>query len=802
MLITELQHAARNLSRAPRFTVACVFTLAFAFAGTATLLNLLEAFVFRRLAVSAPDRLIGIYPATGEYSAGFSAPTLQALSARQQVLTGICGVTAGYGTLAVRFDSGTVKQRPVEAVTGNCYELLGLTASMGRLIASEDVPLAGEPAHVAVISDRIWRQEFGAAPDVIGRTVHLEGNPLTVIGVMPGTYRGLNADEAPDIALPITLPWRLKLHPPLAMHALGRLRPGTGFDEAAAHLAAIWPEVYRSAQPTSTSGRSVIALRAVPLSSGFSMLRERYRRPLYALVALAGCLLLLAGVNIGGLLLSRLLDRRETFAVQLALGAGRFRLAVQLLCEAVLIGATATLLAIPIAWWSAQLAAHSLWTGSRPSTFQATPLITTLLIIACVGMLASLVVAVPGWIALSVQNWDLGARSVGHGARSGQRRVVIAAQIALCFVLTFCAALFSGNLSGLRQLPLGYEPSRLQWVRLYFTDRATASSAATIGYADALLSSIEGLPGVELAAMSQEGFGTTGQGFDTLPVHREGNEDHVDAIMDRVSPGFFRTTSIQLHQGRDFTWSDVNNGGSVTILNSSLADRLFPKGDAVGRTIRFGRSDQVATVIGIAADATPGDPRIQHVPQYYLPLGPTAPPAPALLLRLRTGSLTEASLRELIEPLGRHEVIRVSTMEDAIERFLVQERLITSASLLFAALAAFVSIAGLYATMSQNITRRQREFGIRIAVGATPSLIRGLVLSDVCWSLLIGLSVGIPSALAGGHAARSLLSGTSANTMTLLVMTGLAIAAGAVLVSARPAQRAADTPVASALRAD
>lgn len=800
MLLKELQHAARNLSRAPRFTVACVFTLAFAFAGAATLLNLLEAFVFRRLAVSAPDQLIGIYPARGESSAGFSEPALEALIARQQVLTGICGVTAGYGSLGVQFDFGMVKQRPIEAVTGNCYALLGLTASMGRLIESEDAPIGGEPGHVVVISDRVWRQEFGASPDVLGRVVRLEGTPLTVIGVLPATYRGLNADEAPDIALPITLPWKLKLHPPLAMHAVGRLRPGTGFDEASAHLTAIWPEVFKGSQPANTPAPSIPSLRAMPLASGFSILRERYRLPLYALVALAGCLLLVAGVNIGGLSLSRLLDRRETFAVQLALGAGRSRLAVQLLYEAILIGAAATLLAIPIAWWSAQIAAHSLWPGDRPSTFQATPLMTTLIVTGIVGMLASILVALPGWIALSVQNWDLGARGAGHGARGGQRSGVIAAQIALCFVLAFCAVLFSVNLHGIRQLPLGYDPSRLQWARLYYTSRTT--SAPTIGYVDTLLSKIGALPGVELAAMSQEGFGTTGSGFDTYPVRSDGGADRVDALLDLVSPGFFHTTSIQLRQGRDFTWTDVNNSASVAILNTSLADRLFPNGDAVGRTIRLGRAGRVVSVIGIAANAAPGDPRIQDVPQYYLPLGPMAPPIPALLLRLGTGSVTEASLRKLIEPLGRHEVIRVSMMSDEVERFLVQERLITSVSLLFAALAALVGIAGLYATMSQNITRRQREIGIRMAVGATPNMIRRLVLSEVTWILLVGLGAGIPAALAGEHAARSLLSGTPANTLIILVMTAVAIAAGVVLVSAWPAQRAAATPVASALRAD
>lgn len=797
-MLEELRHALRNLSRAPRFTLACVFTLAFALAGTTTLLNMLEAFVFRRLAVAAPERLIGIYPATGERSVGFSAEELQALIDRQQLLTGICGLTAGYGTLSVQFDAGAARQRPVEAVTGHCYELLGVTASLGRLIASADAPLAGEPAPVVVISDRIWRAEFGAAADVLGRTVRLEGTALTVIGVLPANYRGVNADEAPDLALPITLPWKLNLQPPLAMLAIGRLQPGTSVDRAAAHLTTIWPDVFASSQAAGAQSRPI--LRAMPIENGFSILRERYRGPLYALVALAGCLLLLACVNIGGLSLARWLDRREAFAVQLALGAGRSRLAAQLLCETMAIGAAAILLAVPVARWGAQWAAHSLWTGVRPFTLDATPLVTTLLVTACVGVLASLFVAVPGWIALFVHNWDLGARSAGHGARSRQHRGVLAPQIALCFVLAFCAALFSSNLFGLRQLPLGYDPSRLQWARLDSTSRTTL--AETIGYADTLLAKIGTLPGVEVAAMSQGGFGTTSRRLDALPVRGDAGTNRVDALMDRVSPGFFRAAAIPLQQGRDFTWNDVRNRARLAILNRSLADRLFPEGDAVGRTIRLGRSEQATTVVGIVTDATPGDPRLQNVPQYYLPLDAMAPPAPALLLRLRAGTVTQTALREVVEPMGRHEVVRVSTMNAEVERFLVQERLIAAASRLFAALAGVVSVAGLYATMSQNVTRRKREIGIRIAVGATPTMVRALVLREVCAIVLIALGLGIPAALAVGHAARSLLSGTSTDTMTLLVVTGVAIAWSAVLVSAWPAQRAACTSVAAALRSE
>jgi MacB-like periplasmic core domain/FtsX-like permease family len=283
--------------------------------------------------------------------------------------------------------------------------------------------VAGEPALVVVISDRLWREHFGAARDVLGQTVRVEGTPLTIVGVLPPSYRGLNADEAPDLAVPLALPWRLRLQPPLAMHAVGRLREGIAFGEAVAHLTTIWPEVQQGSAPANRVQQAT-HLRVVPLASGFSILRERYRGLLFALVALAACLLLLACVNIGGLSLARLLDRRAAFAVQLALGAGRKRLAAQLLFEGFLIAAMAALIAIPLAWWSAHMAGQSLWTGYRPFTIATTPLATTLLATTLIAWVVAVLVAAPGLIALFSQHWISAHRA--QAARSG------AAAIAYC----------------------------------------------------------------------------------------------------------------------------------------------------------------------------------------------------------------------------------------------------------------------------------------------------------------------------------------------------------------------------------
>ena len=227
----------------------------------------------------------------------------------------------------------------------------------------------------------------------------------------------------------------------------------------------------------------------------------------------------------------------------------------------------------------------------------------------------------------------------------------MATQIALCVVLAAGAALFTSNLYGLRQLPLGYDPSGLQWLRLDRTSRT--ASVPTLGYADTLLARIAALPGVEDAAMSTS-FGTADlwDVADGITVSTPGLIAYsVRAATDRISPGFFRTASIPLHQGREFTWNDVSSRASVAIVNRSLADRLFPNGVLVGRSVTVQARGRVS-VVGVVGDATPGDPRIQDVPVIYLPLSASVPAAPALLVRVSTGILTEASFRDIIEPWG------------------------------------------------------------------------------------------------------------------------------------------------------
>jgi hypothetical protein len=229
------------------------------------------------------------------------------------------------------------------------------------------------------------------------------------------------------------------------MHAIGRLRPGLELAEADAYLGGIWPKVVDRTQSASTVRAPAPTLRVRSGASGFSVLRERYRQPLYLLGALAGCLLLLAAVNVGGLAFARLLERRDRLAMRLALGAGRWRLALRLWCEAMLLALAAVCLAVPFSRRAAQIAEQLLWPGTRPLTLDPTPLATTLLSMATIGLFVALLIALPGVIAVFARRWDLGAASSRRGTGQVWQGVLTAVQIGLSVVLLFCAVLFTDN---------------------------------------------------------------------------------------------------------------------------------------------------------------------------------------------------------------------------------------------------------------------------------------------------------------------------------------------------------------------
>lgn len=813
-MLDELARTLRKLAREPRFCGVVIVTLALAGGGGAALFSLFDAVVRRPLPVRDADRLVAIFPANGEALFGIPMATMQAFEDGQPSLESVCGVSQGS---ALTIDVKTVTSlRPIEAVTGECARVLGLTPAIGRLIGPADAPVSGASAHVVAISHRLWQREFGGTSDILGQTLRVEGRPLTVIGVLPETYRGLNADEAPDVSLPLATMWELRGGRVLALHMVGRLRSGVTLDDARAPLRSAWAAAWMATHagaPDSAPNRGGRPenLRVDPLDRGFSPLRARFAQPLTMAAWLAALLIVLAAINASALLLLRLVSREQQLAVQIALGASRARLAAGVLIEGLALSSLAAAAALPIAWWASQLVASVAWTGSRPLTMTVTPTAPTLAVVAAAGIASGLIISLAPVLAVWFRALDLkGSSNRGvFGSSSVSRRALVVGQVAVSFGLLFCAGLFVTNLTRLQGTSLGYPAENLLWTRLEQVFGAPRAYDLDT-YARTIVDRASELPGVESVALAV-GFPTTDLRMVTalFPIERGGDEAgraNVRGMMDRVSAGFFRTAGIPLLAGREFGWNDTTNAPPVVVITQPLADRLFPNQDAVGQQLRVpGRKPSDLTIVGVAADFSPGDPRIKQIGRIYVPLTqePGAGAFPVVLMRTRGGaSPTVADLRAVVGPAGRHQVSFVRTVDEQVNRLLTQERLLSGLALAFAGLGTLVCALGLYALLAHGVTRRVREIGVRLAIGASRGSIRTLVLREGLSLVLLGVAAGAPLAAAGGYLSRSLLFEMSpldgwaaAAAVAIVILAGL----GGALA---PSIRAARTEPAVAMRSE
>jgi predicted permease len=815
MIGQEISRTLRSLSRAPRFSAIVVVTLALAVGGAGGLFSLLDAAVLRTLPVRDPERLVAVFPANGEALFGISMPTLAAFAgATTGVLDGVCGVSQG-SALVVEI-GGVNRPRPAESVTGECARVLGLDAALGRAITPADAPLTGASAPVVVVGYRFWRDVLGGTPDVIGRTLRVEGQPLTIIGVLPEAYRGMNADEAPDISVPLDTMWRLRGGARvLALHLVGRLHDRITIDEARVQLRAVWPAVWTATNPQAAPGAASRAglaenLRVEGLARGFSSLRGRYERALFALVALAALLVLLACANVGALCLARSISREPQLAVQMALGASRARVAAGLALEGVVLALCAAVAALPIAWWTSRAIALTLWTSPRPLTMEVTPAAPTFAVIAVTGFVAGVLVSAAPVLAVWLRQWQLSATHVRgvFGTTLRWRQALIAGQVATSFVLLFCAALFVTNLRELRGRDLGYAAEGLRFARLDLVFGAPRGYDFDT-YVRTLVERVSALPQIDGAALSVA-FPTSEMRHLTalFPIARDGARgDAVEAqgSMDRVSPGFLRVSGIPLLAGREFTWQDTAGAPPVAIITQPLAERLFADRDPVGQRIRVpARKPDVLTVVGVSADFSPGDPRLSGIPRIYVPMmqEPGASGVPAVLMRVRDARGLHDALAGAVAPLGRHQIAYLRSIGEQTDWLLTQERVTSALAAAFAGLGVLVGGLGLYAVLAHAVSRRTREMGLRMALGASRRTVLALVVREGVLMVLVGLAVGLPLALAGGRAARVLLFELSPYDARALIASMVVLVAVGVAAAVIPAARAARTELASALRCE
>ncbi len=833
--MSKLRYALRQLRLRPGLSATVIAMLALGIGATTAMFSLFDRVLLQPMNVPAPDQLVNLgapgpkwgstmCSVAGKCDYTFSYPMFRDLEAQQTVFTGLAAHKTFPANLA--YDHRTSVGNGL-LISGSYFDVLGLKPALGRLIGRQDEPKVGEGA-VAVLSYDYWRSYFGADPNVVDRTLTVNGQPLAIVGVAPQGFDGTTIGYRPRVYVPITLRWLME---PTAQNAptdrtsywaylFGRLRPGVTIDAAKAALAGPYRGIINDVEAPLNSFMPPEALARFrdrqltiePGARGQSTLPEQATTPTSLLLGVTGLVLLLVCANIANLLLARGAARSGEMAIRASLGADRGRLLRQALLEAGVLAVAGGVASVPVALVTLRSiralmpsAVENLditLSGSALLFAAGAALVTVLLFGLAPAIKASR--ADPGLAMKGQAQQAVGA----HGARRF-RSSLATAQIVMSTVLLVLAGLFVQSLANLSRVDLGMNAtsvatftisprrngySREQATRFY--DRLEAELAAQPGVVDVASSMVPLLSG------SNWGAGIAIEGMDVGPPGPENS-----ASMNAVSTRFFHTLAIPLIAGRDFTAADTVDTPRVTIVNQAFLRRFKLGDDALGKHIGNGNPKEPPDmeIVGIVGDAKYAQVRDAAPPQFFVPRQQSAfldqmtfyvraavPPEALLTLVPRVVTGLDPEL----------PVDKPTTMRQVIDENVFIERLVATLSAGFALLATVLAAVGLYGVLAYFVAQRTREIGLRLALGATAARLRAMVLKQVAVMAGIGVPLGLVLAVLIGRAAEVLLFGLKGYDPLVL---GAAVAVLAVVIALAgylPARRAASVAPMEALRSE
>ena len=829
----DLRFGARRLRESPGFTAVVVLLLALGIGANAAIFTLLDQVLLRPLPVRAPEELVllhdpgpnsGMATTNKNSPAPLSHPMFLDLRDRTGVFAGLLAYYPADVNLSA---AGETEKISAELVSGTYFGTLGLRPAAGRLLQpADDTTPAAHP--VAVLGHDFWQRRFGgpSAGDsaVVGRTLVLNTQPMTVVGVAPAGFRGLEVGRTPDIYVPLmmkaamTPTWdRLDDRRARWLTLVGRLQPGWSRERTATALNQTFRQIVAEELEVYPAGYSerfrkeflAKQLELHPGARGASGLREQAAAPLWVLMAAAGTVLLITCANVANLLLARATGRQREMAVRLALGAGRGRLMRQLLVESVLLamagGAAGCLLAV----WGGQLLVRALPEEQR-LTIQPD---LRLLAFACA---AALVTALLFGLAPTLETTrasllpslrDGGNNAVGSRQGGRFRSALVAAQLGLSLLLLFVTLLFTRSLVNLKELDPGFDPQQLLTFQIdpSLNGDDEPRKQALFEQARQRLAAV---PGVRAVSFLEQPLLADSVTSNTIDVegYEEKEEEDVNPHFNTVGPSYFATLGIPLVAGRGFDGRDRLDSPRVVIVNQTFARYFFGNGDPLGRRFVMGGDEEVPyEIVGVIADAKSSNLRDEIPRQVYQPVSQVEG-LTSMTFYVRAqgdsaalGRAVRQTMREVDPTLP---VTDLRTMRAQVSRATLGERSLAVLAGLFGGVATLLAVLGLYGVMSYSVARRRRELGVRLALGAQRPRILRLVLGEALRLCAWGLALGLPAGWAVGRVVQSQLFGVSpgepwAFAAAVVLLTGSVLAAAYA-----PADRAARVDPLSSLKAD
>jgi len=836
-MLRDIRHGFRVLMEAKGWTAVVVLSLAVGIGANAAIFTAVNGLLLRTLPVRDPDSLVRLRWAgknemsnnssdygmasplpTGEpVRTTFSYPMIELLRSANQTLSDIAA-TVPRASLTVTID-GRAETVSGLMTTGNYYEMLGVAARVGRTLTPADDQTSA-PA-VAMLSHGYWQSRFGGDTGVIGRSLRINGVLVTIVGVADPEFTGTQrlTGQLQNVLLPLRLETQIGSDGPRLsdatnwwVQAIGRLKPGIQLDQVRgnlegvfqsqaragldAHLASLPPE--ERAMTRNQNRTAVPRLLVEPGNRGVYDLNPNQARSLDILATIVGLVLLLVCANVANLMLSRVSSRQKELSIRLSIGATRARLIRQLLTESVLLSTMGGAAGFFIARWGQELLPAPVGT-SAPPDWRVVAFTVGVTVIA--GVVFGIVPALRGTKMEVGTALKESSRSVA-GSNAALSRGLLVMQVSISLVLLVGAGLFLKTLDNLRSVDIGWDPRNLVFVRVD-AEGSQLDDQRKFRYFQEGIDRLKAIPGVRSVTVSRPTLMSGGVNGTAMyvagRVYPKGRDSYVEGrdSINRVVVGldYFDTMGIPLVAGRVFTERDGQKAPGVAIINEAAARKFFPNENPLGR--RFGTSlddDPDIEIVGVLRDVRYNDLRQAPPATMYMPHLQDNPEDLAFTIRtagdpadLMSAFRTAASNADPSVP-----VITVQTQLSTLEQRYAQEKVLAQAYALFGSIALFVAAIGLFGLMSYNVSRRTREIGIRVAMGAQSKEVLGMVLRESMLLVAVGMTIGLAAALAAGRLVASQLFGlepTDPATVGLAVTVMLVVSAAAGYLPARRAAR-------------
>ncbi len=843
-LLQDLRYGVRMVAQNPGFSGVALISLALGIGANTAIFTLIDTVMLRSLPVQDPERLVVVARNPDKPQVGFNYPDYRYVRDHNRSFSGVIAYSGGSTKAAMAVPEEGAHANPElitpALVSGNYFEVLGVRPAAGRLFTPADNITEGAHPWV-VLGYEFWKRRFGGDTRVVGRGITLNGSPFTVVGISRAGFTGAVVGSRPDVYLPIVMLRQVQRGTGKWdnrhfwwLNVLARLKPGVTMQAAIPEVDVLWKQIVDNdpeKRPVPAFEKKDSEKRnrgtLLPGGGGYSGFRNALQKPLTMLIIVAGMVLLIACANIASLLLARAASRQREIAIRLAIGAGRARLIAQLLTESVVLAVAGGAAGLLVAWWGVKVLVMMMPQRNLPIDLDLSPDLRLLAFSFGISLLAGLICGLAPALQATRPNLTSALKNENSGlarVRFDLRRALVAAQVAISLLLLIGAGLFIRSLSNLHSLDPGFTRENVMLVHVepqqsgYKGQRLRQFYEQMLGRAQ----TFNNVRSASLAAITPLAGMRWNQDV-AIQGYRWRSDEKPYLDFNAVSPGYFATLGIPLLLGRDFRDTDnpsvspepsdkpgppdqvLGPPAPVAIINETMARRFFPNESAIGH--RFSQGDKFDPaksfeIVGVVKDTMYFGVREAVESMIYVPVWRFGAAGGTLCLRFTgdTGQLTAAVRREVAGIDAAVPVLETLTMQDQFDNNIAAERVVTKLCGFFGCLAVLLAAIGLYGVMAHSVTRRYREIGIRMALGAKPAAVLRMMLRETAWMIGIGAVVGLGAAFALTRLVSSFLFGLTPQDPYSIGLATAALILVTALAGYIPARRATRVDPMIALR--